>query len=138
MSPEENMALYRRIYDTILNKQDLSIIDEVVSPDYVYHDPHNPLNGPEELKKGMSAYFTAGPDLEFTVEEMIAMGDLVAKRWKGVFTHKGELMGVPPTGKKVTFTGMSFGRFADGKLVEEWEAADYLSLMQQIGAIPSE
>ena len=82
MSTEENMALYRRIYDTILNKQDLSIIDEVVSADYVYHDPHNPLKGPDELKQGMSAYFIAGPDLQFTVEEMIAMGDKVAKRWK--------------------------------------------------------
>jgi predicted ester cyclase len=64
--------------------------------------------------------------LQFTVDEMISEGDMVAKRRKAVFTHKGELMGVPPTGKKVTFTGVSFARFANGKLVEEWEAADYL------------
>jgi predicted ester cyclase len=138
MPSEENKTLYRRIYDIILNKQDLSIIDEVISPEYIYHDPHNILNGPDELKHGMSAYFTAGPDLQFTVDEIIGEGDMVAKRWKAVFTHKGELMGVPPTGKKVIFTGMSFARFANGKLVEEWEAADYLGLMQQIGAIPSD
>jgi len=137
MSTEENKALYWRIYDNILNKGNLSIIDEFVAPNYIYHDPHNPLNSPDELKQGMSAYRTAFPDMRFTVEEMVAEGDKVAKRWKFVGTHKGELMGIAPTGKEVTVTGMSMGRFANGKLAEEWEAADMLGLMQQVGAIPT-
>ena len=137
MSTEENKALYWRIYDTILNKRDLSIIDEVVVPNYVYHNPHNPMNGPDELKQGMGMFLTAFPDMHFTIEEMTAEGDKVVKRWKAVATHTGELMGIPPTGNQVTMTGMSMARFADGKLAEEWEAMDTLGLMQQIGAIPS-
>ena len=138
MSTEENKALYWRIYDNILNKRNLSIIDEVVVPNYVYHEPHNPMNGPDELKQGMSMFLTAFPDMQFTIEEMVAEGDKVVKRWKAVATHKGELMGIPPTGNQVTMTGMSMARFADGKLAEEWEAMDMFGLMQQIGAIPSE
>jgi len=128
-----NMALYWRAYDTILNKRSLSIIDDVVSTDYVFHDPHSSLNGPDELKQGMGAYLAASSDLKFTVEEMVATGDRVVKRWKIVFTHDGDLNGIPPTGQKVTSTGTSMARFADGKLAEEWEAADYLGLMQQLG-----
>ena len=138
MTPEENKQLYWRIYDNILNQRNLSVIDELVSSDYVYHDPHNPLNSPDELKQGMAAYLSALPDMRFTVDEMVAEGDKVVKRWKVVGTHKGELSGIPPTGNQVTITGLTMARFANGKLAEEWEAADTLGLMQQVGAIPSE
>ena len=137
MSVEENKALYGRLYGEILNKGNFDIVDEVFDANYVMHDAHSPVSGPDELKGLMTAYRTAFPDIRFTVEELVAEGDKVVKRWTIRGTHNGDLMGIAPTGKKVEVTGMTMARFAGGKLVEEWEAADMLSLMQQVGAIPT-
>ena len=137
MSTEENKAVYWRIYDEAFNKKNIAIIDELVDPSFVYHDPHNPQEGPEQQKEMVTTYLNAIPDMRFMVEDWVAEGDKVAMRWKAIGTHKGEFMGIAPTGKKVTATGISIARFTDGKMVEEWESLDMLGLMQQIGAIPT-
>jgi predicted ester cyclase len=81
-------------------------------------------------------FYTAFPDMHYTVEDLIAEGDKVVCRWTVRATHQGEFMGVPATGKVVTWTGISITRFAGGKDVEDWESFDMLGLMQQLGAIP--
>ena len=75
-------------------------------------------------------------DLHFTIEDMVAEDDKIVVRWTASGTHKGELMGIPPTNERVTVTGMSMDRVAHGKLVESWINWDNLGLLQQIGAIP--
>jgi len=77
------------------------------------------------------------PDVHFTVDDIIAEGDKVAARWTSTGTHKGELMGIPSTGKKVMVTGIVINHFADGKIVDDWESYDILGMMQQLGVIPS-
>jgi steroid delta-isomerase-like uncharacterized protein len=82
------------------------------------------------------AFFTAFPDMHWVVEDLIAEGDKVVSRYTVRATHRGDFMGVPATGKVVTYTGILISRFAGGKFVEEWESLDMLGLMQQLGAIP--
>ncbi len=77
----------------------------------------------------------AFPDLHFTVEDMLAEGDRVASRYTARGTHRGELMGLPPTGRQVTEVGIVISRLAEGKLVEDWHSPDNLGLMQQLGVV---
>ena len=79
---------------------------------------------------------TSFPDFHVTSEDIIAEGDKVVSRWTASGTHKGELFGIPPTGKKATWKGISIYRFADGKIVEAWGDADFLGLLQQLGVMP--
>ena len=85
----------------------------------------------------MVSYTTAFPDLELTTEDIVAEGDKVAIRntWRG--THQGSFHGLPPTGKRVAFTGTDIIRFVDGRIAEQWADLDALGLMQQLGAFPA-
>jgi steroid delta-isomerase-like uncharacterized protein len=94
--------------------------------------------GYEAYREEISAYRAAFPDLRYTVEDQLAEGDLVASRWTVRGTHRGELMGIAPTGKEIGLTGITIQRFANGKIAEEWWNWDTLGLMQQLGAIPAE
>jgi steroid delta-isomerase-like uncharacterized protein len=136
MSTEENKAVVRRLFEEY-NKHNLDGVEELVAPDYVWHGPAG--FGDMDLaamKQAMPAFFTAFPDLHWTVEDLIAEGDKVVSRYTCRATHQGELMGIPATGKVVTWTCILISRFAGGKCVEEWEEADMLGLFQQLGVIP--
>jgi steroid delta-isomerase-like uncharacterized protein len=85
----------------------------------------------------VTMYRSAFPDMRVTIEDLVAEGDKVAARWSVTGTHRGELMGIPATGKRVTVTGIEINRFAGGKLVEHWESFDQLSMMQQLGVVPA-
>jgi predicted ester cyclase len=82
-------------------------------------------------------YRSAFPDLHVEIEEQLAEGDLVATRWTATGTHEGDLMGIAPTGNRVTLPGMEIVRFSGGKLAEGWEGYDSMVMMQQLGVIPS-
>ncbi len=83
-----------------------------------------------------ASYRTAFPGNQLTVEDYLAEGDTVVSRWTGRGTHKGDLMGIAPTGKQVTVTGISIQRIANGKIVEEWSNYDMLGMLQQLGVVP--
>jgi steroid delta-isomerase-like uncharacterized protein len=111
----------------------------VFAPNYVGHDatlPHD-LRGPEEFKQFVRMYRSAFPDLVLTVEDQIAEGDRVVTRFTARGTHRGDLMGIPPTGKRVAVTGISIDRISNGKSVESWTNYDLMSMMQQLGVVPS-
>ena len=136
MSTEENKVLVQRLFEAY-NKHNLAGVEELCAPDYVFHGPA--AFGDMDLaawKQLTAAWYTAFPDSHFTVEDLIAEGDKVVLRYTTRATHQGELMGIPATGKVVTYTAILISRFAGGKLVEDWEQADMLSLFQQLGAIP--
>lgn len=137
MSAEENKAKVRRVLDAI-NTGKLDKIDELIASDYVYHSPGSPeMRGPEGFRQLVSMYRTAFPDLSMVVEDIVAEGDKVVVRWSGTGTQRGELMGVPPTGKRVTASGLVISRFAGGKIVEDHEVIDMLGMMQQLGVVPA-
>jgi steroid delta-isomerase-like uncharacterized protein len=114
-------------------------VDELFAPHYVLHDPAVPgeVRGPEGIKQYVGMYRSAYPDTRFTVEDQIAEGDEVATRWTGRGTHRGELMGIPPTGREVTITGITIDSVSGGRIEEEWNNFDQLGLLQQLGVVPT-
>jgi steroid delta-isomerase-like uncharacterized protein len=137
MSPEQNKILIRNHYEATTHKGDAEAIEEQVAPDFIDHDaPPGTPRGSEGVKKHIAAVRSAFPDIRVTIEDMIAEGDKVAVRatWRG--THQGVYMGIPPTNRQFTFTGMVFWRIENGKIAERWANIDRLSFMQQLGAIP--
>jgi len=138
VSIEENKRLYRRWFEEVVNTGNLAVADELLAADYVLHFPGIPTPLDREQHKGLVAMFRAGfPDWHEAVEEMIGEGDKVVARLTGRGTHRGEFQGIPPTGKRVTASGIGIGRIAGGKIVETWAAYDALGLMQQLGAVPT-
>jgi steroid delta-isomerase-like uncharacterized protein len=138
MSTEENKSVVQRSYDEFFNTGNLALVDQFHSNDFVAHVLGlPPIQGLEALKQLASGYLRAFPDLHITLEDMIAEGDKVMTRvsWRG--THKGEFIGIPPTGKQVTVTGMYGYRIADGKIAKWWDYSDNLGLMQQLGVVPA-
>ena len=139
MSAEANAAAARRVVDEAFNHGRMEVFDEICSPDVVSHDPAEleDLRGIEAHKERVHAYRTAMPDLEVVFDDLIATGDKVVSRWTARGTNDGELLGMPPTGKRVEITGISIDRFdADGKLVETWDQWDNAGFMAQLGLSP--
>lgn len=137
MSAEKNKAAVRRWVEQGFNQHNLDEFDVYFSPDLVNHElaPNMP-QGLEGTKLLASTFFAAYPDIQVTVEDLLAEGDQVVLRWSARGTHTGELMGIPPTGKEVTITGIAIDRFEDGQSVEHWEIFDQLGMMQQLGVVP--
>ncbi len=139
MSTEQNKALVRQMVGEIFNRGNMSQADEFLAPDFVEHEQLAPglLPGREGVKQMISMLRSAFPDFRATIEDIIAEGDKVVLRmtWRG--THKGEFMGVSPTGKSVSFGVIDIIRVAGGKFAEHWGQMDSMGLMQQLGAIPA-
>jgi steroid delta-isomerase-like uncharacterized protein len=134
VSEAENKAQFRRAYEEVLNRGDLSVVDELIAPDFLNHEaPPGRDRGPESMRGLATMLRTAFPDLHFTIEELVAEGDVVAGRLTMSGTHEGPLMGMPPTGRSVQQAHMHFVRFRDGKAVEHWGVRDDLGMMQQMG-----
>ena len=138
MTTDANKALYRRWFEEVVTERDLALADALLAPDYVLHFPGMPVpldrDGHTQL---LGMFHAAFPDWRETVEDVIAEGDRVVIRVTGTGTHQGEFMGAPPTGKRVTATGVGIGRLADGRIVESWAEYDALGLLQQLGVIPA-
>ena len=138
MSTEENKALIRRAFEEVWGKGDFAVEKEVVATDVVDHNtpPGWPL-GLEGHHQVVVMVRNAFPDLQITLEDVIAEGDKVVDRWTIRATHTGPFMNIPPTRKQVTFTGMDITRIKNGKIVELWHQEDILGMMQQLGVIPA-
>ena len=136
MSTEQNKALVRRDYEELF-KGNLDITDELIAADYVcHHGTGIEIRGPEGLKQLFRSNSIAFPDLQITIEDLIAEWDRVALRDTLSGTHQGELFGIPATGKHAVWSGVWIYRLAGGKIAEIWGQADAMSLMQQLGVTP--
>jgi steroid delta-isomerase-like uncharacterized protein len=137
MSTEENKAKQRRVWEEAFNKGNMSVADETIAANYAYHGLMGmEAKGPEGFKQMVTMFRTAFPDLHVAVEDMIAEGEKVVSYYTMTGTHKGELMGIAPTGKKVKFQGIVIVRWVGGKEVEAKGVDDMLAMMQQLGAVP--
>jgi steroid delta-isomerase-like uncharacterized protein len=133
---EANKTVSRRLTEEAFNQGNYGVIDELVAPTFVNHDPATgDTKGPQGTRELIEGYRSAFPDIEIRIEEQVAEGDLVVTRWTGTGTHKGELMGVAPTGKGTTVTGVTIDKIKDGKIVESWNNWDTLGLMRQLGVV---
>lgn len=137
MSLEENKELARKLYQA-MNEADYAALDPLLSPDMVNNDPGLPPlpPGPEGFKQVVSMLHTGFPDGKFTLQDLVAEGDLVAVRWIYSGTHQGEFAGVPPTGKKISVGGTVIQRIENGKSAEHWAIWDVLGMLTQMEAIP--
>ena len=134
---EESIKLVRRMYDEAWNEGKLDVVDEICAPDYVGEGPYGDEHGPESVKSGILTRRQAFPDIHVTIEDIIASEDKVVARLTFRGTHKGEFLGVQPTGQEVIWSGIWIYRVANGKFVERWHNYDMHGLMRQLGAIPS-
>jgi steroid delta-isomerase-like uncharacterized protein len=143
MSSAENEAVVRRFWTEVLDPDGGYIegIEDVWADDLIWHGPHalGTVQGKAAFEKVFTTILNGFPDLKVTPEKIVADDDenLVATRYSWQGTHTGEFLGVPPTGRAVTVTGISIYRVANGKIVEEWFQQDMLGLLQQIGAVPA-
>ena len=136
---DQNKALSRRNFEEVWNQRMLEVIDQLVAANSVLHDPSVPggkVEGSKGYRQFVEIYLTAFPDVRFTINDQIADGDKVATRWTGTGTHKGTLMGIAPTGKRSTVTGITIDRYENGKAVESWTNYDTLGMFQQLGVVP--
>ena len=137
MSVDQNKALIRRLYEEAFNKGNLEVVDEILSPNYVRHGlAPGATPGPESTKQVFTMMRTAFPDIRITIEPMVGEGDMVAAQLTHHGTHRGEFMGIAPTGKQVTVTAIGIYHFANKKLVEAWIQMDELGMLKQLGGVP--
>jgi predicted ester cyclase len=123
MSTEDNKAASQRIGEAI-NARDFDALKQLMSPTMY-----------EEFSQGFREVLAAFPDYMGKNIDTIAEGDKVVQRWTAVGTHQGSFMGIAPTGKQVTFSGMSIDQYANGKLIKYWIEMDMLGVLQQLGAV---
>jgi predicted ester cyclase len=132
MTTQDNKALVRRFYEEIDNGN-LSIIDELVSKDYIDHNP-TPWFAPglEGVKQSFKLFAEATPGYH-KIEDQIAEDDKVVTRLTSYGKHEGDLPGAPRTGNDMKMTSITIHRIADGKLAEKWSEKDMIAMLTQIG-----
>jgi predicted ester cyclase len=135
---EENRALALRTSE-IVNQKNPDLIEECYPPDFVWLGPDQDIRGYELAKQLSSTFLAAFPDAEMTDEDVIAEGEKVVRRYTTRGTHQGETeMFGPPTGRQIELKGITIHRIEGGKIVEEWESYDNLSMMKQLGLAPEQ
>jgi steroid delta-isomerase-like uncharacterized protein len=136
---EKNVTLVQQFFEEVWNKGNLSLVDELLAQDYEDHNqPPGAARGHKGYKATVSMFRSGFPDIQFTLDQVLAEGDRLAIRLTGHGTHKGNFMGIPATGKQVSFGGMTFLRMQDGKVAERWGISDIPGLMQQLGVGPGQ
>ena len=137
MSEAENKIIARRFNEDVWGRGDEAALEELFAPDFV---DHGALPGQSPDREGhkqiLAAFRSAFPDLSVTTEDIIAEGDKVVSRWTARGTHQGDLMGIAPTGNRVTIKGIDVLRTAEGRIVERWAQFNNLEVMQQLGVVP--
>jgi steroid delta-isomerase-like uncharacterized protein len=136
-SVERNKAVSRRWIE-VFNERDDAGEADVRAQDYVAHAPVSleptPLDS-EAWTQFLAGFVKGFPDLQITVEDAVGEDDLVAQRVHFAGTHTGEFQGLPPTHRKVSFSGLELNRFVDGRVAEHWFQMDSLTLLQQLGLV---
>jgi steroid delta-isomerase-like uncharacterized protein len=138
MSTEANKSLVRRYYEEVLNGRNPGILDELAVSDYDEHSPFpGQPNGFEGLKARATALLTAFNPYAFTIRDLVAEGDKVVVHWTNTATHSGPFMGIPPTGRVLTISGVDIHLMRDGKMAEHWHVVEELQMLQQLGLVPA-
>jgi predicted ester cyclase len=127
--------LVQRLHTALLDSRDPEVVDSFFAPEFVSHNnPPGFPPGVEGVKRFFSMFRDAFPDVSVEIDEVVADGDRAAVASTFTGTHEGELMGVAPTGRRVTVTGIDIVRVAGGKIVEHRGLTDIVGLMRQLTA----
>ena len=123
-------------YLAMLNNHDPDAVDGFVAAGYIDHD-HFVADGREANRAFWSSFFTAFPDIEATMDDLIVAGDRVAGRFTYRGTHAGPFYGMAATGNAIEMRSIDIWRTQDGEFAEHWDELNLLDLFQQIGMIPA-
>ncbi len=137
-SKQKNRDLVHRFTEA-WNDADFERLDELITDDYVLHDPSSffdPSPGLEGVKEVIQGFESAFPDGHFEIQDMVVEGNLVTVRWIGSGTHTGELFGVEPTGNEFEFDGFEMERIEGNKIAETWTVYDTMGLLQELEVLP--
>lgn len=136
--PEDLKATIRRVFEAAYNNGHLEAYEEIYHPDFLRHRPPLPdIHGLAAYQESITSLRATYPDLHLTVHEIIVEGDSHAIRWTMEGTHTGQGGSYPPSGNRVTFTGITISHRRDGKIFEEWANIDNLGVLQQMGVLPA-
>ena len=134
---EEAKAVVRRAFEEVA-MGDMTTVDEIIAPEYVRHDLAGgpDARGPDGVKLLIAGLRVGFPDLQTTIEDIFSDGDRVVVRFTARGTQSGPFMGIAPTGREATWSGVNIYRVSGGKIRETWQLADGLGLLRQLGAAP--
>jgi steroid delta-isomerase-like uncharacterized protein len=142
MTSANNKAVVRRWIEEGWNAGNLSVADELYTPDFFAESMEEgipDLHGPEGAKGMIRRLRSAFPDLHFRIDHLVSEGDLVVGAFTIEGTHLGDLRGIPPTGKRVRFRAIDIWRLEGGRIAERRAAvADVFSMLRQLGVGPAE
>ncbi|GAA4686104.1 ester cyclase [Pseudonocardia yuanmonensis] len=139
----ERLARTKQLVDefiqALFTRGELDAVDRYLAPHYVDHDPPVPdaPSGREALRRAAALFRTAFPDWHSDVEQLVAEGDVVVERFTARGTHRGEFLGVPPTGETVELAGINVFRLEGDRIVERWGRLDELGLLRRLGLVPA-
>jgi len=138
MAEQDNKAQVRRYYDEVFNQRGVALVDQLAVEDYVEHDPFpGQGDGRADLKARVQLILDAMNPLRFEIQDLVAEDDKVVVRWLQRGTQSGTFMGIPPSGREFTISGIDIHRLRDGRMAEHWHVVDVFALLQQLGAIPA-
>ena len=132
---EAHKEVIRTWVEEAINNGNLSVLDELAHPDYVYRSPDEELHGPQAIKALIAAFRAAFPDLKVHIDDLVIADDKAVDCYTLTGTHQGDFMGIAATGKPVKVNGIVISRFEEGKVIEEWELLDQLAMFQQLGIV---
>jgi steroid delta-isomerase-like uncharacterized protein len=138
MTTTDNKRIVEEFISDLFTKGDLTAVDRYLDPNFINHDPPLPGSaaGREGMRQASEVFRQAFPDWRSDVQQMIAEGDLVAEHFVAHGTHRGSVMGEPPTGQHVVLRGINIFRMAGDKIIERWGRLDDLGMLQQLGLVP--
>lgn len=136
MSQQDNIAATQRLGEAV-NSGNLEVLREVFAPTAIDRDPaSNQSAGPEGFIQFFTGFRAAFPDLNISVEQLVADENNVAIAYTITGTHQGDFLGIPATGRHIKARGVQIARFENGQIVERWGSSDQLGILQQIGINP--
>ena len=137
---EDRKHLVHRFWEEFVNHKNLDAPEDFYTPNFVWHEPDQDVDDFEQVRQFAAMYFEAFPDVTITLDDVLqAEDEKMVVRWRARGTHQGETEEFgPPTGRQVEQKGIATSRIEGGKIVEEWDAYDNLSLMQQLGLVPEQ
>ncbi|MEE4255350.1 MAG: ester cyclase [Desulfuromusa sp.] len=134
MHPE---ALICTFIEEAFNNGNLSILNNIIHPDYQFSSPDSRMTGIGQLKEFIQSFRTAFPDLKIRIDDIFSSTDRTCTSFTLTGTHKGNFLGIPPTKKTVAVRGVVISKFHENKISEEWEILDNVGFFQQLGVVPS-
>jgi steroid delta-isomerase-like uncharacterized protein len=137
MPIHDDRNLITEYVERVWNRGDVAALEDLTTPEFAYRLGDQPSRDRAAMRQFLAATRLAFPDWRVDISALLIDEGMAAVRWVGTVTHQGDFYGIPPTGRQIRVSGINLYRIADGKIAEEWEQTDSLSMVRQLGALPA-